>query len=213
MHVVIIMHLSKTEPPTLGFSGVFPDSNGKAQNTSHLTPLADNTQLDPLARDSVFVEGKAGGAVHPVSGDTSSTRDLLQLDATLKKIKCTLHYAQVGKVLPIGKAPNAVVAELALHDLYGLMELKSDGSFHGDAWVTELTVKEVPSQNGYGTLEREAGEGSYIVHQELYYKKTKPPKLGGGTMDTRRGTPDDTIFKISVNYVQQNLEGIILRKS
>lgn len=181
-------------------------SKGKRTNVSPGKHSKKKTGLDMFEEDPVFemnTDDEDGGT----DIESSSVTDILQLDANLRKLKCILHYTQSKRVLPIGRASHSVVAELTLDEIFGLMELKSNGLFRGDAWLMDLSVKEIPT-NGYGSLEREVGaEFPHIIHQELYYRKTKPPRLGGGTMDTRRSSPDDTVFKISFDYFQESIKG------
>lgn len=190
----------------LGTSSSLPENSSYSSEAA--TSSKHKTTLDDIYEEGLILETAEGTDSHCSESDVATVRDVLQLDANLKEFKCTLHYVQTGKVFPIGKTPNTVAAELSVSEVLGLMEIKTNGHFHGDAWVTDVIVKEIPSSHGYGSLERNDGEKlPCIVHQELYYKKTKPPRLGGGTMDTRRNSPDDTVLKVSFDYFQNVVQG------
>lgn len=135
-----------------------------------------------------------------------ATGGILQLDASLKKLKWTMHYIQTSNGLPMTAKHllRTLVVEMVVQETILLLDVASDVSLMGDVWVTDFTAKELPNSHTYNSLER---EDSYIVHQELYYRKTKPPRLGGGTMDTRRASRDDGVLKVSFSYSKDDLKG------
>ena len=139
--------------------------------------------------------------------EPASARDLLQLDASLKRVKWTVHYVEASNSLPVTAKHlvRTLTVELAVQEIMLLLDLAADVSVKGDAWVTDFTAKELPNNRAYNSLGK---EDSYIVHQELYYRKTKPPKLGGGTMDTRRVSREDNVLKISFEYSKEGINGI-----
>ena len=150
--------------PTLG-SGHSSEGAGMSPEV----PVGEqNTGLNMHDDDLVLKTNEGDADIHSAGSDVVTPRDILQLDATLKELKCTLHYVQTGKVLPIGKTPHTVMAELTVREILGLMELRANGCFHGDAWIMDVNVKEIPSNHGYGSLERDMGDDlPYIIHQEL----------------------------------------------
>ena len=136
-------------------------------------------------------------------------RDILQLDANLKRLKWTLQYIEPNhKSFPVPGKHLHMITELVLHDVFSLVDVEHNGSAQGELWIMDMTAKELPTNHTYSSLER---EDAFILHQDLYYKKTRPPRLGGGTMDTRRSSPADTILKTSFRYSQGALKGWLER--
>ena len=151
-------------------------------------------------------EVQEGGPTPPSSSSSpGEERDILQLDANLRRLQWNMYYVEANKGLPPALQAQHVTAELVVQDVSCLLDVKPTGSLVGETWIMDITAKEVPaSHTPHGTLER--GE-AYIIHQNLYYKKTKPPKLGGGAMDTRRSSPNDTVLKTTFTYSKENITG------
>lgn len=145
------------------------------------------------------------GSLTFAESEEETARDILALDANLKRVKWTMHYIGTCNPLP-GKSIRTILAELVVEETFVLVDLTSDGSLKGEAWVMDVTMTELPSNHMYNSLDRAE---AYIIHQELYFRKTKPPKLGGGTMDTRRCSPDDTVLKVSFDCSKKDIKGII----
>jgi hypothetical protein len=154
----------------------------------------------------VFSVGKEEQAVEEGRGEeVAMARNLMQLDASLKRVQWTLHYIECSKAqLPSGKPVHVVIAEMLVNEVFSYVDIESDGSLQGEAWVTDITAKELPCNHGYSSLDH---KDSYILNQALYYRKTKPPKLGGGTVDTRRSTPGDAVIKIDFSYSKEDIKG------
>lgn len=145
-----------------------------------------------------------GGGAKPPSSP-SEERDILQLDANLKRLHWNMYYVETNKGLPPALQAQHITAELVVHDVFYLLDMKPTGALMGETWIMDVTVKELPTNHTtHGTLER--GE-AYIIHQNLYYRKTKPPKLDGGAMDTRRSSPNDTLLKTTFSYSKEDITG------
>lgn len=165
------------------------------------------SETDDAARD--LSEASDGGSREeaPASSKLGEERDILQLDASLKKLSWTLHYIESNKpVFPVGKQQHnvAIIAELVVHELFSLLDVAHDTSFKGEAWIKDITLKELPTSHHHYSEDK--GEAS-ILDQELYYRKTKPRKLDGGTMDTRRSSSKDTIVRTTFSYSKEDIEG------
>lgn len=131
-------------------------------------------------------------------------RDLLQLDASLKRLRWTLRYVEASQSSPAKEPISLVAAELMVFETFALVDFRADGSIAGDMWVMDTTLKELSLD---GAPKGEGG--AFIIHQDLYYRKTKPPKLDGGTMDTRRSSPDDNLLRMTLSYSKENIKGIV----
>ena len=129
---------------------------------------------------------------HPLE----SKRELLQLDMSVGKLTWTMSYIKTDKKLPLRRPVSAVIAELVLKQSMIFLDVQPDGTIAGDVQVMDLTLKEDSNILGY------------IIQQDLYYRKTKPPKAGGGTMDTRRASSKDSMLRVSFSYSKQDIKGI-----
>lgn len=148
-------------------------------------------------------EGGGEDADKTSSREEGGERDVFQLDAGLKKLKWTMQFIETNRALP-DHLLHTLVTELVVQETFLLLDLGPDAALNAEAWVMDLSMRELPNGHSFNSLEK---EDTFIINQELYYRKTKPPKLGGGTMDTRRSSPDDSVFKASLLYTKGDVKG------
>ena len=131
------------------------------------------------------------------------TREMLQLDVNLRSLSWTISYIEPRKNSSLLQSVPTVMTELLIKDILMIFDLKPDGCISSDVWVMDLTLKENPSDGAHSNANT-----AYIICHSLYYKKTKPPRLGSWTMDTRRSSPKDALLQVSFSYSEQDINGI-----
>ncbi len=139
-------------------------------------------------------------------------RRLLQLDIDITFIEWHLTYVSVNEVKTddpvLHHHPMSVTlaTKLALDGLMCSLSVQPDTSFIADCWLMDTSLKEVVytanrrRSSSYDSHRASMTTESYILHQNLHYRKTKPPKIGGGTMDTRRASSKDVVLQVTMEY-------------
>lgn len=164
---------------------------------------AATSEEDQIPKAAAVVEEKE--EAEESTDGVEEVRELLQLDVDLEKLEWTISYIDPHKRSLLETAAHTIKTELLLHNSLATMTLRSDSSISAELCTMDMSLRECGSfhHNGGVTEEKEA----YIIHQNLYYKKTKPPRVDGGTMDTRRASQKDTIFKFSFSYSREGIKG------
>ena len=165
-------------------------------------------------------DGHSSSADEPPK--THHHRSLLQLDADISSLEWHATYITAEEVkktgdgfVPFGSHPSVTLAtRLALDNLFSSLSVQSDKTFSAEVWLMDISLKEVTysanrrRSSSYDNHQLGMSSESYILHHNLYYRKTKPPRFGGGTMDTRRSSSKDVVLQTSLSYSDQEMKGV-----
>ena len=149
-----------------------------------------------------------------------SVRSLLQLDVELKRLDWLTTYLDGGNTKgSYGSLHNNALqniflsTKLILDDLFATLNVDSGGDITADFWLMDLSLKEVPCDiehrktRATDNRRRSCAVDVNIIHQSLYYKKAKPPRFGGGSMDTSRSSSKDVVMHAAITYSKQEIQG------
>ena len=145
-------------------------------------------------------------------------RSLLQLEVDVSCMEWHATYisadnAMKGAFRDYTDQAVILATKLTLENLLSSLNVQSDATFSAECWLMDVALKEVAystnrrRSSSYDTLRPGMGSESYILHQSLCYRKTKPPKFGGSTMDTRRASSKDVVLQAAVDYANQEIKG------
>lgn len=191
---------------------------------------APSQEVDGPADVASFSGATSDEASRELSGQCQETeppsgedciRSMLQFDIELKRLEWLASFLNAENTGAVSDSlqDNSLKytlfsTKLALEDFFATLNVDSDGSSSVDLWLMDLSLKEVPScttdhRRSCATDDRRPSstDDAYIIHQSLYYEKTKPPRFGGGTMDTRRVSSKDVVMQAAISYSKQDIQG------